>query len=281
MPLAGKPISAYRRTPPPLPPRWQSPGIERPPLYQFVVLSMRCTRSPSRSSSRHGAAVRAAAWGAINVGCKPRHAGGAAPLSSTQPDVGAFHHQGHVGSAREAAQTNPASIAPRHRWTCRATSRSPTRRRPCAAARRILRPIATTIMPPLVAAPPRGSATVRPSFRAPRRARRPRRRASRTPPHPPGNHSRRTIRSSRAGARPRCRCHLPSRAPRTPPPVERAKVKSPSFQHFRGAAHARPRRSAAVPFPARECDAGPSDTAPKPSRDPLQEIPVHRATDPY
>src|SRR5258706_8409569 len=38
MPLAGKPISAYRYRTPPL--AWQSRAITKPPLAQFVLLSM-------------------------------------------------------------------------------------------------------------------------------------------------------------------------------------------------------------------------------------------------
>src|SRR6266436_5591490 len=67
MPLAGKPISAYRyRTPPPA---WEPRTITKPPLAQFVLLSMLLHAlfislfgAPS-GGSREGRAL----WGALDV----------------------------------------------------------------------------------------------------------------------------------------------------------------------------------------------------------------------
>src|SRR5258706_16207589 len=67
MPLAGKPISAYRYRTPPL--AWQSRAITKPPLAQFVLLSMLLHAllislfgAPS-GGSREGRAL----WGALDV----------------------------------------------------------------------------------------------------------------------------------------------------------------------------------------------------------------------
>src|SRR5258706_7716253 len=105
MPLAGKPISAYRYRTPPL--AWQSRAITKPPLAQFVLLSMLLHAllislfgAPS-GGSREGRAL----WGALDVVLV-----GNEPAAGAEPHLDSRMAQGRPRLRRK--QDQPKNTAP-------------------------------------------------------------------------------------------------------------------------------------------------------------------------